>query len=46
MPIKVQEASSTPNRLDQNKTTPQHIIIKITGTGNRKRILKFIKEKK
>jgi hypothetical protein len=28
MPIKVQEASRTPNRLDQNRTTPQHIIIK------------------
>jgi hypothetical protein len=26
MSIKVQEASRTPNRLDQNRTTPQHII--------------------
>jgi hypothetical protein len=30
MPI--QEASRTTHRLDQNRTTPQHIIIKTTGT--------------
>jgi hypothetical protein len=46
MAIQVQEASRTPNRLDQNRTTPQHIIIKITSTENRERILKAIKEKK
>jgi membrane-associated HD superfamily phosphohydrolase len=28
MPIQVQEAYGTPNRLDQNRTTPRHIIIK------------------
>jgi hypothetical protein len=28
MPIQVQETSRTPNRLDQNRTTPWHIIIK------------------
>jgi hypothetical protein len=28
MPIQVQEASRTPNRADQNRTTPQHFIIK------------------
>jgi hypothetical protein len=32
MPIQVQEASRTPNTLDQNRTTPQYIIIKITST--------------
>jgi chromosome segregation ATPase len=37
MPILVQEASRTPNRLDQNRTTPQHIIIKITSTENREK---------
>jgi hypothetical protein len=26
--IQVQEASRTPNRLDQHRTSPQHIIIK------------------
>jgi chromosome segregation ATPase len=28
IPIQVQEASRTPNRFDQNRTTPQHTIIK------------------
>jgi hypothetical protein len=46
MPIQVQEASRTPNRLDQNRTTPQHIIIKTTSTENRGRILKAVREKK
>jgi hypothetical protein len=32
MSIQIQEASKTPNRLDQNRTSPQHIIIKITST--------------
>jgi hypothetical protein len=32
MPIQVQEASRTPNRLDQNRTTPWHIINKTTST--------------
>jgi predicted nuclease with TOPRIM domain len=32
MPIQVQDASSTPNRHDQNITTPQNIIIKTIRT--------------
>jgi hypothetical protein len=36
LPIQVQEASRTPNRLHQNKTSPWHIIIKTTSTMNRK----------
>jgi hypothetical protein len=32
LPIQVQEATRTPNRFDQNKTSPYHIIIKITRT--------------
>jgi chromosome segregation ATPase len=44
--IQVQEASRTPNRLDQNRTTPQHVIIKTTSTENRERLLKAIGEKK
>jgi chromosome segregation ATPase len=40
MPIQVQEASRTLNRSDQNKTTPQHIIIKTTSTKYRERVLK------
>jgi hypothetical protein len=46
MSIQVQEASRTPNRHDQNRTTPRHIIIKTTSTENRERILKAIREKK
>jgi hypothetical protein len=44
MSIQVQEACRTPNRLDQNRITPQHI--KTTSTENRERILKSVKEKK
>jgi predicted nucleic acid-binding Zn-ribbon protein len=32
IPIQMQEASRTPNRPDQNRSTPQHIIIKATST--------------
>jgi hypothetical protein len=46
MPIQVQEASRTSNRLDQNRTTPRHIIIKRTSTETRQRILKAVREKK
>jgi hypothetical protein len=45
MPIQVQEASRTPNRLDQNRTFSSHIIIKTTSTENRERILKGVREK-
>jgi chromosome segregation ATPase len=46
MPIQVQEASRTPNRLDQNRTSPWYIIIKAISTENRERILKAVREKK
>jgi hypothetical protein len=45
MPIQVQEASRTPNRPDQNRTTPQYTTIKTTSTENRERILKTVREK-
>jgi hypothetical protein len=32
LPIQVQEASRTPNKVDQNRTSPQHIIIETTST--------------
>jgi hypothetical protein len=35
----------TPNRLDQNRTTPQHIIIKTISTENKERTLKAVREK-
>jgi hypothetical protein len=46
MPIQVEEASRTPNRHDQNRTTPWDIIIKTTSTETRERILKSVREKK
>jgi hypothetical protein len=46
MHIQVQKASRTPNRLHQNRTTPQHIIIKTTSTENRERTWKGVREKK
>jgi hypothetical protein len=44
LPIQVQESSRTPNRLDQNRNSPWHIIIKTTSTDNRERILKSVRE--
>jgi hypothetical protein len=46
IPIQMQEASRTPNRPDQNRTTPRHIIIKTTNTEMQERILKTVREKK
>jgi hypothetical protein len=45
IPIQMQEASRTPNRPDQNRTTPRHIIIK-TSSETKERILKAVREKK
>jgi chromosome segregation ATPase len=44
--FQVQEASRTPNRLSQKRTSPQHVIIKTTSIENRERILKAVREKK
>jgi hypothetical protein len=46
LPNQEQEASKIPNRLDQNRASPQHIIIKTTSTENRERILKTVRKKK
>jgi hypothetical protein len=46
LPIQVQVVSRTSNRLDQNQTSLQHIIIKTTSTENRERMLKAMREKK
>jgi hypothetical protein len=43
LPIQIQEASKTSNRLDQNRNSQQRIIIK-TSTENRERILKSVRE--
>jgi hypothetical protein len=44
--IQVQEASRTPNRLDQNRTSPWHLIIITISTENKERILKAVRQKK
>jgi hypothetical protein len=41
--IQVSEASRTPNRLDQNRTSLQHIILKTMTTENSERTLKAIR---
>jgi Mg2+ and Co2+ transporter CorA len=46
IPIQMQEASRTPKRPNQNRTTPRHIIITTTSTETRERILKAVREKK
>jgi hypothetical protein len=46
MPMQVQEAYRMPNIPDQNRSTPQHIIIKATSTETRERTLKAVREKK
>jgi phosphopantetheine adenylyltransferase len=45
MPIQIQKASRTSNRVEQNRTTPQHIIIKTMSTENRERLLRAVREK-
>jgi Holliday junction resolvase RusA-like endonuclease len=45
MPIQVQEISRAPNRHDQNRTSPQHIIVKAISTDNKERILRAVREK-
>jgi hypothetical protein len=45
IPIQMQEASTTPNRPDQNRTTSRHIVIKTTNTETRERKLKSVREK-
>ena len=45
MPINIQEAYQTPNRLDQKRNSSQHIIIRTTNALNKDRILKSVREK-
>jgi hypothetical protein len=44
IPIQMQEASRTPNRPDQNRTTPRHIIIKTTSSETKERPAYFYKK--
>jgi hypothetical protein len=46
IPIQMQKASRIPNRPDQNRSPPQHIIIRTTNTDTQERMLKAVREKK
>jgi hypothetical protein len=45
MPMNIQEAYRTPNRLDQIRNSSGHIIIRTTNALNKDRILKAVKDK-
>jgi hypothetical protein len=45
MPVYIQEAYITPNRLDQKRNSSLHIIIRTTNALNKDRILKAAREK-
>ena len=46
MPMNIQEAYRTPNRLGQKRNSSCHIIIKIPNAQNKERILKAVREKR
>jgi hypothetical protein len=45
LPMNIQEAYKTPNRLDQKRNYSRHIIIKTTNALNKDKILKTAREK-
>jgi hypothetical protein len=45
MPMNIQEAYRTPNRLNQKRNLSYHIIIKTPNALNKDRILKTVREK-
>jgi hypothetical protein len=45
IPMNIQEAYRTPNRLDQKRNSSQHIIIRTTNALNKDKILKAAREK-
>jgi hypothetical protein len=45
MPMNIQEAYRTPNRLDQKRNSSRHIIIRRTNVLNKNRILNSVREK-
>jgi hypothetical protein len=45
MPMNIQEAYRTPNRLEQKRNSSQHIIIRTTNAVNKDRVLKTVREK-
>jgi len=45
MPINIQEAYRTPNRLDQERKSSHHLVVKTPNAQNKERILKAVREK-
>ena len=45
MPMNIQEAYRTPNRLDQKRNSSRHIVIKTPKAQHKERILKAVREK-
>jgi hypothetical protein len=45
MPMNIQEAYRTPNRLDQERNSSRNIIIRTKNALNKERILKLVREK-
>jgi hypothetical protein len=45
MPMNIQEAYRTPNRLDRRRNSSHEIIIKTPNAQNKERILKTVREK-
>ena len=43
--LKIQEAQRAPNKLNPNRPTPRHIIIKMAKVSDKERILKAAREK-
>ena len=43
--IKIQQAQRAPNKLNPNKSTPRHIIIKMAKVNDKERILNAAREK-
>ena len=43
--IKIQEAQKAPNKLNPNRPTPRHIIIKMAKVKDKERILKAARER-
>ena len=45
MPMNIQEAYRTPNRLGQKRNSSRQIILRTTNALNKERILKAVREK-
>ena len=44
--MQIQEAQRVPNKMDANRLTPRHIIMKMPKVKDKERILKAAREKK